>query len=53
MFMEAKEFSDVTFHSIPESRRANFLFHHNPQSVKCVVTFLDKKDKVPGGIPPP
>jgi hypothetical protein len=52
MFVEAKELSDVTFYSVPESRRANLFFHHNAQSVKCVLILLDKKDKVPGGIPP-
>ena len=49
MLMEAKKFSDISFHSIPKSGRTNFFLYHNPQSVKCVLILLDKEDKVPGG----
>jgi hypothetical protein len=50
--METKKFSDVAFHAIPKSRRANFFLYHNPQSVKRVLALLEKENKIPGSDSP-
>jgi hypothetical protein len=53
MFMEAKKLSDVTLYLIPKSRWANLFFDHNPQSVKWVIAFLEKENKIARGDFPP
>ena len=47
MLMEAKIFSNITPHLIPISRRANLFFHHNPQSLKQILAFLEKENEIP------
>ncbi len=46
MLVKAKEFSDQSFHSISKRCWTNFLFDHNPQSVKHVLALHHKKDKI-------
>jgi hypothetical protein len=48
MLVKAKKFTDIALHSIPKSGWTNFLFYDNSQSVKRVLTFPYKEDKVPG-----
>jgi hypothetical protein len=50
--MESKKFSDISFHSIPKSRRTDFFLYHNPQSVELVFILLYKEDKIPRGESP-
>ena len=53
MFVKAKEFSNISFHSISKRGWPNLLLHHNTQPMKGILVLLDEEDKAFKGNPSP
>jgi len=53
MFVEAKEFSNISFDAISKNGRSDLLFYYNTQSMKWISIFLNEEDEVFRSHPPP
>jgi len=53
MFVKAKEFSNISFHSISKRGWPNLLLYHNTQPMKGILVLLDEEDEVFKGNPSP